>query len=124
MMRNAMTMMVVGFAAFLFLPNSARAAGFDCARAIKADEVTICRTPSLSALDSEMSGLWYAYSRVPMLMGGNGNRGDAARAFLARRTACGRNLACLTAAYRDRIRDLHGGIDDAMAEYLRMQNGN
>jgi len=123
-MRGALLAAAAGLACIFVAPAPARAAGFDCARATKADEIAICRTPSLSALDSEMSGLWYAYSRVPMLMGGNGNRGDEARAFLARRAACGANIACLAAAYRARIEALHRGIDGAMAEYLRMQNGN
>jgi uncharacterized protein len=120
-MRN-LIVPVAGLAAAFLLPAPAEAASFDCGRATKADEIAVCHSPSLSALDSEMGGLWYAYSRVPMLMGGNGNRGDAARAFLARRTACGRNTACLTAAYRARIEELHRGIDDAMEEYSRMQN--
>ena len=119
--------LALSFAAFgvtLFLASPAAAASFDCNRARAADEVTVCRTPALSNLDSEMSGLWYAYSKVPMLMGGNGNRGDAARAFLQRRRACGRNVSCLTSAYRARITELHRGIDGAMAEYFRLQNGN
>jgi uncharacterized protein len=123
-MRTALVVAAAGFAGALLIPAPAHAAGFDCARATRADEVTICRTPSLSALDSEMSGLWYAYSRVPMLMGGNGDRGDEARAFLARRAACRGNTACLAAAYHARIQVLHRGIDSAMDEYLRMQNGN
>ena len=110
----------------LFLATPAAAASFDCARARARapDEVTVCRSPALSALDSEMGGLWYAYSRVPMLMGGNGDRGDAARAFLDRRRACAANVACLTSAYRARIAALHQGIDAAMAEFFRMQNGD
>src|SRR5690348_4550610 len=74
-MRGALLVAAAGLACILVAPTPARAAGFDCARATKADEIAVCRTPTLSALDSEMSGLWYAYSRVPMLMGGNGNRG-------------------------------------------------
>ena len=101
-------------------PGSARAASFDCARARGADEVAVCRNPALSALDSEMGGLWYAYSRVPMAMGGNGNRGDDARAFLARRRACGGNALCLTTAYRVRIQELRRGIYDSMEEYSRL----
>ena len=115
---------LAAFAFTLFLATPAAAASFDCARARAPDEVTICRTPSLSALDSEMGGLWYAFSRVPMLMGGNGNRGDEARAFLDRRRACRANIACLTGAYRARIAALHRGIDAAMADYFRMQNGD
>ena len=106
---------LAGLAGTLFMvAMPAQAASFDCARARGADEVTICRTPSLSALDSEMGGLWYAYSRVPMLMGGNGDRGDEAREFLARRRTCARNVGCLTALYGRRIAALRRGIDGAM----------
>jgi uncharacterized protein len=122
MPRLALSLALFGGA--LVFASPACAASFDCGQARAADEVAVCRTPSLSALDSEMGGLWYAYSKVPMLMGGNGNRGDAARAFLDRRRACGRNVSCLTSAYRARITELHRGIDVAMAEYFRLQNGN
>ena len=122
--RRRLALSLALFGGALFFASPASAASFDCGQARAADEVTVCRTPSLSALDSEMGGLWYAYSKVPMLMGGNGNRGDAARAFLQRRRACGRSVACLTSAYRVRIAELHRGIDVAMAEYFRLQNGN
>ena len=114
---------MAGLAAALLFITPAHAASFDCVRARSPDEVTICGNPRLSALDSEMGGLWYAYSRVPMLMGGNGNRGDEARAFLARRRACGANVACLAAAYRSRIEELHRGIDDSMREFARFVTG-
>ena len=120
MRRTALSLAAFGSA--LFFASPASAASFDCGRARAADEVTVCRTPALSNMDSEMGGLWYAYSKVPMLMGGNGNRGDEARAFLDRRRACGRNVACLATAYRARIRELHQGIDAAMEEYTRMHN--
>ena len=123
-MRAATVAAAAFLASLLFVSAPAHAAGFDCSRARAADEVAVCRNPQLSALDSEMSGLWYAYSRVPMLMGGNGARMDMARAFLARRADCGGNVACLTAAYRARIADLRGGIDAAMGEYRRLQNGD
>lgn len=111
------------WAGALLFASPASAASFDCSRARSADEVTICRNPQLSALDSEMGGLFYAYSRVPMLMGGNGDRGDAARAFLARRRACGGDVGCLTAAYRARIEELHRGIEEAMREFARFVTG-
>ena len=107
-----------------FLATPAQAASFDCARARAADEVAVCRTPSLSNLDSEMGGLWYAYSRVPMYMGARGARMDEAQAFLTRRRACGRNTTCLAGAYRARIAELHRGIDDSMQIFFRLQNGN
>ncbi len=115
---------LAAFAGAMLLASPAQAASFDCGRARGADEVTICRTPALSALDSEMGGLWYAYSRVPMAMGGNGSRGDGAQEFLARRRACAGTIGCLTALYRRRNADLRRGIADAMADYFRLQNGN
>src|ERR1051325_474595 len=109
-MRRSIMAASLCLASALLIPSRAQAASFDCARARAADEMAICRTPALSALDSEMGGLWYAYVRVPMLMGGNGARRDEAQAFFPRRAACGRNVACLTAAYRARIEELHRDI--------------
>jgi uncharacterized protein len=111
------------FLGLALLPAPTHAASFDCARATKADEIAVCRNPRLSELDSEMGGLWYAYSRVPMLMGGNGARMDEAQAFLARRAACGRNVSCLTAAYRARIDELHRDIASAMRNFQRYVSG-
>jgi uncharacterized protein len=111
------------FLGLTLLPAPAHGASFDCARATRPDEIAVCRNPRLSELDSEMGGLWYAYSRVPMLMGGNGARMDAAQAFLARRAACGRNPVCLTAAYRARIEELRRDIAGAMREFQRYVSG-
>jgi uncharacterized protein len=123
-MRRTFALLPAALLGACFLATPAHAASFDCARARAADEVAVCRTPALSNLDSEMGGLFYAYSRVPMLMGGTGARRDEAQAFLTRRRACGRNVACLTAAYRARIGELQHGIDDAMATFFRLQNGD
>lgn len=122
-MRAAILAAIAAGAGALLISLPAHAASFDCARARAADEVAVCRNPRLSALDSEMGGLWYAYSRVPMLMGGNGARMDAAQAFLARRAACGRNVACLAAAYRARIEELHRDIANAMHDFQRYVSG-
>jgi uncharacterized protein len=122
-MRNAIIAAAAGLTGAFLVPAPAQAASFDCARATKADEVAICRNPRLSEMDSEMGGLWYAYSRVPMLMGGNGARIDEAQAFLARRAACGRNTACLTAAYRARIDELHRDIANVMHDFQRYVSG-
>lgn len=119
-----LAILAVATPAALCLATPAQAASFDCGRARTADEQAVCRTPSLSALDSEMGGLWYAYSRVPMYMGGTGARRDEAQAFLERRRACGRDRACLANAYRARIAALHRGIDEAMRIFFRLQNGN
>lgn len=113
---------LAAFAGTFLLASPAAAASFDCSRARAADEVTVCRTASLSSLDSEMGGLWYAYSKVPMYMGARGARADEAQEFLTRRRACGANVACLTRLYRARINELHRGLDAAMEDYSRLQN--
>jgi len=92
----------------------ARAASFDCNKAKAPDEIAICTNPMLSALDSEMGGLWYAYSQVPFLMGMNAARQDEARAFLQNRALCGANVVCLTQAYHARIQVLKNNIKAAM----------
>jgi uncharacterized protein len=100
------------------------AASFDCDKVAKPDERAICRTADLSALDSEMGGLWFAFSKVPMLMGSNGARMDDAQAFLQARARCGGNLACLRPLYRGRIAALKQGISQAMDNYFQLQNGD
>ena len=124
MIQRSLATMVLGSVAACFLYAPASAASFDCSQARAPDEVAVCGNPTLSALDSEMGGLWYAYSRVPMMMGGNGNRNDDAQAFLAIRRACGANIGCLTRAYAARIAALRAGIDGSMAQFSRLQNGN
>jgi len=103
--------------------GEARAAGFDCSKASTPDEKAVCSNPQLSALDSEMTGLWYAYSRVPMLMGSSGNRQDEADAFLARRRQCGSNVACINAAYAARIATLQSEITTSMEAMAPLVTG-
>ncbi len=104
-----------GMVAFSALP--ADAASFDCGQAKAPDEIAICTHSKLSALDSEMGGLWFAYSRIPMLMGANGNRHDEADAFLKKREACGRDVACLTTLYDARIKTLQGEITTTLKQF-------
>ena len=115
MFRTTLPLLALGLAACLATP--AAAASFNCARAATPNEIAICANPELSALDSEMGGLWFAYSQFPMLMGMNGNRQDEARAFLAGRNACGANVPCLRQAYNQRIRVLRQNITAAMQNY-------
>jgi len=103
------------------IPGVARAASFDCTKAKAVDEIAVCANPNLSALDSEMGGLWYAYSQIPFLMGMAGNRQDEARAFLATRAACGANVACLNGAYTQRIATLKTQITSGMQQYCTQQ---
>ena len=99
----------------------AHAASFNCANAAAPDEIAICTHPELSALDSEMGGLWFAYSQMPMLMGMNGNRQDEARAFLQSRAACAGNVSCLAGAYHARIGALKQQLTAQIAETCTAQ---
>jgi uncharacterized protein len=121
MRRTFCSLAVFGFTLFLATPASA--ASFDCSRARAAEEVTICNSPSLSGLDSEMGAYWHVYSRAPMAMSGNIDRAERAQAFLMRRHACGRNVACLTALYGSRIAELRREVDDMVDDYVRRVNG-
>lgn len=99
------------------LASPVEAASFDCTKAKAPDEIAVCANPDLSALDSEMGGLWFAYSQLPFLMGMSGNRRDEAHAFLQARAACGANVACLTTAYQQRIATLKQQLTSGMQEY-------
>lgn len=92
----------------------AQAASFDCAKAAAPDEIAICQNPGLSERDTEMAALWFAYSKIPMMMGGNGNRHDEANEFLTQRAACGGDVACLSRAYDARIATLKTDIPQAL----------
>ena len=93
------------------------AASFDCSAASTEDEKAVCSDPALSALDSEMSGLWYGYKAMPLLMGASGNRQDEAQAFLKSRASCGSDTACLKKLYDARIATLKQNIDWAVKNY-------
>ncbi|MCX5570841.1 lysozyme inhibitor LprI family protein [Kaistia nematophila] len=92
----------------------AHAASFNCAKATAPDEIAICQDPTLSERDTEMAALWFAYNKVPMLMGANAARRDAAADFLKLRAACGGDTACLGRVYDARIAALRAEISLAM----------
>lgn len=94
------------------IPIKAQSASFDCGKAMEPDEITICNTPELSALDSEMGALWFTYSKLPLYMGASGARQDEAQAFLRRRGECGANAACLRRLYEKRIHTLRREIQN------------
>lgn len=113
---------LVLFATLMVLPS--QGASFDCTKAEKPDEIAVCKNAELSALDSQMGGLWHAYSKVPMLMGGSGARFDEADAFLGKRAACGDDIHCLEKAYGERIKRLESEIDAAMQSYSELMNAD
>ena len=113
--------LIVAATACAALTSPAGAASFDCNKAAAPDEIAICANPDLSALNSEMGGLWFAYSQIPFLMGMSGARQDEARAFLQGRAACGANVACLRTAYHQRNATLKQQITSGMQQYCTQQ---
>ncbi|MFZ5732881.1 MAG: caspase family protein [Pseudomonadota bacterium] len=80
---------------------------FDCRYARLPDELAVCASPQLAALDRRLSQLYYA--RV------DGLDGDARLAlrrqqgdWLGQRKLCGSNAACVSQAYSSRIAVLQG----------------
>lgn len=105
-----------------FCVANAVAASFDCGKAKTLDEVAVCRNADISALDSEMGGLWYAYNLMPMGMGSSGARRDDARQFLRDRSVCAANVACLRKLYAARNQALRSGIKNAVDIMIREDN--
>ncbi|MEJ0097949.1 MAG: hypothetical protein WDM84_08530 [Bauldia sp.] len=103
--------------AFAGLAGSAHAASFNCAKAKTPDEKAVCRNPTLSDLDLQMATLFGVRMKVPMLMGSRGAAQDEQHQFLVTRSACGANVACLSAAYQQRIDTIDAELDAAMQDY-------
>ncbi|MEO8666916.1 MAG: hypothetical protein ABI399_00250 [Bauldia sp.] len=102
---------------FVLAASPASAASFDCGKAQKPDEFAICANPELSDLDVEMATLYGVRMEIPMMMGAKGAAQDEQVAFLQQRGACGGNVACIAAAYRERIATLKQTISGAMQDY-------
>jgi uncharacterized protein len=93
------------FVAIAVWPGTAVGAGtpsFSCASPARADEQTICRSPSLRKADARMASLFRDIQGCTA-MGGHGANIDDQRAWLAQRSRCHRNASCLTRLYRTRI---------------------
>jgi uncharacterized protein len=87
----------------------ARAADYaplNCGKARSAAEITICKTYSLGQAEARMATL-YGIATSLVAMGQRGDIGDAQMQFLKVRNACGRNVACLTRVYVNRIDQLN-----------------
>ena len=94
-----------------FLPLSAHAAGFDCAKARAADEKAICADRGLNDKDVKMSILYEIDGHL-VAMGRRGAIHDEQVAWLSARKACGGARACLNAAYDRRIVALQSVLDE------------
>ena len=101
----------------LLASGAAHAASFNCAKAAKPVELAICANPGLSDLDVEMATLYRVRMEIPMMMGAKGAAQDEEVAFLGRRATCGKNVACIAEAYRERIGTLKQTISAAMRDY-------
>ncbi|NKJ08996.1 hypothetical protein [Rhizobium sp. SG741] len=81
-----------GFFAFT-CPDAAKSGGFDCRKAVSADERAICSNDELSALDDAMAaGFRQAKKSSPSAVK------SLSRSLLAERNACGGDVECLKSA--------------------------
>ncbi len=93
--------------------SPARAADYspiDCTKASTPTELAICRTYSLGQSEARMATL-FGITTSLVAMGQRGDIGDAQRLWLKRRNQCGADIACISAAYKDRIQALSAVID-------------
>ena len=108
---------VIAAGGLLLAATAANAASFNCAKAKSPDEIAICHNGSLSDLDVKMATLYGVRLGIPMLMGARGAVQDEQRAFLVNRGYCGKDAACIGAAYQQRIDELQQAIAAAMQDY-------
>lgn len=96
------------------------APAFDCHQATTAVERLICRSPALATRDAALAERYEA-----ALSNASGPQAASVRAaqrdWLARRSRCGMNAGCLTAAYDNRLAELGGAVppsggDDASGD--------
>jgi len=87
------------------MPLSAQAASFNCRLADKPDEVLICQSRELSALDDRMSSLYFTLRN--RLRGLQRSALETQQtAWLRGRMACGRDYGCVLNAYNSQIQVL------------------
>lgn len=75
---------------------------FDCQKARGMDEKAICASPDLMRLDRQLDIFYHTIAGCAA-MGGRGELIDNQRRWLAKRTQCGGNRACLSQLYRKRL---------------------
>lgn len=84
----------------------AAAASFDCEKAeLAPDETAICDNRALNDADVRMVTTFELLSGL-LAMGARGTMQDDQIAWLARRQACEADVACIQAAYEDRMEEL------------------
>ena len=94
-------------AAIMIGSGSASGQTFDCRTARAADEVTICREPSLAKLDQDLAAL-----RRQRQTAYHNDVQDNEVAFLNARRRCDENRGCIEQSYRNRIQELARSLSD------------
>lgn len=88
------------------MPLPARAASFDCEKPeLAADETAICANRDLNDMDVKMVTTFELITGL-LPMGNRGVVQDEQVAWLSKRQACNADLACLRAAYTERLAQL------------------
>ncbi|KQV78726.1 hypothetical protein [Rhizobium sp. Root1220] len=88
------------------LTGVAHAASFNCdAKELKPDEKAICDNRALNDADVKMVTTFELLSGL-MAMGSRGALQDEQTAWLKKRQACGPDVACIEAAYDERLKQL------------------
>jgi len=88
------------------LPHTASAASFDCDRPdLAADEKVICDTRTLNDADVKMVTTFDLLAGL-MAMGNRDKMHEEQSAWLKKRQTCGEDVACIRAAYDERLKQL------------------
>jgi len=91
---------------FLTAASTSQAASFDCdAQNLQPDEKTICDKRALNDADVKMVTTFDLLSGL-LAMGARGTLQDEQTAWLKKRQACGADVACIKAAYDERLKAL------------------
>lgn len=121
-LRNAAVLATIALAAAtLAPPPPAIAQSFDCRKAGTPTEHAICKSLTLSALDTELSRVFQGALAAE---GASGERRirDAQRAWVTKRDACAAKEGCIRAAYLQRIRALWN-THDSQADWPGSYDG-
>jgi uncharacterized protein len=94
---------------------------FDCHRATWQDEIAICNSEELSALDRQLAK-FYTDAKNIFKGGYKDHVRHAQRQWLEKRHECGSDVECLDQRYRDRALDF-GGSDALNAEWCHQIEG-
>lgn len=78
---------------------------FNCMKATRSDEATICGNSELASFDRQLQGLYEAV-RDAVAPGDRIFLRDTQRFWLQKRNACGTSVNCIAGLYRSRISEL------------------